>query len=97
MNTIRDVKPIKRTGWKNILGNSNGGLDSIEKISKLKDKAMQNSQSSEGEKVWKNTQNPSNQWDNIKWSSICIIGIPKDKGGKKTYLKQPWPKICHTW
>lgn len=82
---------------KNILGNSNGGLDAIEKISKLKDKAMQNSQSSEGEKVWKNKQNPSNQWDNIKWSSICIIGIPKGKGGKKKYLKQPWPKLCHTW
>ena len=62
---------------KTILDAINSRLDEAEEsISDLKDKVVENNQSSKKKKVLKNEDSLRDFWDNIKCNNSCIIGAP---------------------
>lgn len=80
-NTITELKNIK--GF-------NRFDEVVERISELKDRVVEGiPPEQQAEKMKKSEDNIRELWDNIKWSTIYIIGVPegeeKKKGAENTF------------
>lgn len=71
---------------KNSIEEANNRLDQAEeRISEFKDRAVEVSQSEEQneKRMKKSKNNLRDLWDTIRWTNICIIGVPKGKQREK--------------
>ena len=66
--------------------------NAVEWISNAEDKIMEITQSGQNteNQMKKHESNIRDQWYNITWASLCIIGIPEGKEKKKGYWKYIW-------